>query len=106
MFLMLAVSSSSKRARGASNFNSEILPAMSLIIELAKPSEGRWPHRKNTTEIQSRKDDPTDDDGSFIFYLKADVQSGAAKPTRQRRQTRSRLHSSNGARSLDRTNSY
>lgn len=33
MFLMLAVSSSSKRARGASNFNSEILPAMSLIIE-------------------------------------------------------------------------
>lgn len=33
MFFRLAVSSSSKRARGASNFNSAILPAMSLIIE-------------------------------------------------------------------------
>ena len=37
MFLILAVSSSSKRARGASNFNSAILPAMSLIIEWVKP---------------------------------------------------------------------
>jgi len=33
MFLRLAVSSSSKRARGASNLSSAILPAMSLIIE-------------------------------------------------------------------------
>lgn len=36
MFFRLAVSSSSKRARGASNFNSAILPAMSLIIERAR----------------------------------------------------------------------
>lgn len=33
IFFKLAVSSSSKRARGASNFNSAILPAMSLIID-------------------------------------------------------------------------
>jgi len=33
MFFRLAVSSSSKRARGASNLSSAILPAMSLIIE-------------------------------------------------------------------------
>jgi len=40
MFFRLAVSSSSKRARGASNFNSAILPAMSLIIEREGVSAG------------------------------------------------------------------
>lgn len=41
MFFRLAVSSSSKRARGASNFNSAILPAMSLIIEREGVNRGR-----------------------------------------------------------------
>lgn len=40
MFFRLAVSSSSKRARGASNFNSAILPAMSLIIEREREYRG------------------------------------------------------------------
>lgn len=49
MFLRLAVSSSSKRARGASNFNSAILPAMSLIIERDPESSHRNRRAQRTT---------------------------------------------------------
>lgn len=54
MFFKLAVSSSSKRARGASNFNSAILPAMSLIIEREGVTRARRGEFGVVTESASR----------------------------------------------------